>query len=219
MNSQINLNRALRRTFWQSYDNLGLLTIATIFWLLLSLTVVLLPAATVLLFYLAKEITKDITLRVKDFFNFSPKRILNSYAVFLTLFSITILLPVNLNFYLRNLHLAGLVLAGIYFWIFILVGFYSLYTLPLLSRDKSYKDIFKYSFLIALGNIKSTFYLWILTFIFLFIEIIIPIFGMGLLAVFLQNIFLEFEKLNDPSTEIEEPKRNIKELWENFLQG
>lgn len=211
--SKPNLGRAWRRTFWQVYDNLGLIIAANILWLILAFTILLIPAATASMFYVAYLIVHERSVSIKTFFIGLPKYFLKSTFLLLIICAVFLLLIFNMLFYLQHFGITGIILAGISFWLCVFSATAFLYIYPLLSRDKSLWKILRYSYILVLDNPKVTLQLFICLVILLFLEVILPIIAIGVLAVFLQNSFLEIMSRYNPDIEIAEPHRKFRELW------
>lgn len=208
-----NLSRAWRRTFWQVYDNLGLLLLANTLWFLFSITIIGLPTVTAALFNLAYLITLDISVKLKDFFIFMPKKIFISTFVILILCLIYIFLLFNIRFYLHRFGIIGVIFGGISFWLLIFSLIASVYIFPLICRYNNYWKIFKYSFILTIDNLKITLILFITTILLLVMEIVIPVISIAILAIFTQNVFLEIESRYNSEIIIKEPRRNFREIW------
>lgn len=208
-----NLGRAWRRTFWQVYDNLGLFLLVNTLWFLLSITIIGLPTATSALFHVAYLVSLDRPLKLKDFFIFLRKKIFISTFITILLCVTYLFLLFNIRFYLRHFGIIGVTLSGISFWLLIILLMTSTYVFPLQCRYSNYRKILKYSFILTLDNLKTTFILFITTGIFLCLEIVLPIISIAILAVFTQNAFLEIESMYNSNLTIIEPRRNFRELW------
>lgn len=206
--------RVWKRTFWQVYDNIGLLFIVTTLWVLFSLTVIFLPSATAALFYIAYLIIQDKPARISGFFKNIYRLFLKSTLLIIIFLGLCSLLILNIKFYIKNAGFLGFILAGINFWMLLFAGLSLIYLFPLITRGKTIFDTLKYSFLLTLINFKANLITAVIVIIFLVLEIIIPVIGMGILAVFLQNIFLETEAGYSHEITIESPKRKLKELWQ-----
>lgn len=207
------LSRAWRRTFWHVYDNLGLLLIANTVWLVLAFTIVLKPAASMAMFYTAYLIVNNRSVRIKHFFIGLRKYFIKSTFNIFTLCAIWLLLIFNIKFYLGHFGIIGTILAGISFWLLIFSLMSLLYIYPLLCRGKN----IKYSFILVIDNFKASSLLLFYSLILMVLELLAPILGIGILAIFIQNAFLEIEKQYNPRLEITEPKRRFREIlkpWE-----
>lgn len=208
-----NLNRAWRRTFWQAYDNLGLLLAANILWLLFSITIIGFPAATAALFYIARLVVLDMPVRLKDFFSFLLQKFIISTCVILISGIIVFFLFFNIKFYFRHFAIIGLILAGISFWLLIFFLITSLYIFPLLCKYNNLWKIMKYSFILTMDNLKTTLILFVTSSAFLTFALIVPILSIAVLAIFIQNVFLEIQSRYNQEIIINEPRRNFKEMW------
>lgn len=214
----VNIRRAWRRTFWYVYDNLGLLLAINILWLLFSITIIFFPVATAGLFYVAYLIIQERPVKVKDFFISFNKYFLKSTFLVFFLFTLYFVFIFNIVFYLKRLGILGLVLSGISFWLLLFTKFASIYIFPLLCRNKRTKDAIKYSYILLFDNFKITLITFFYLLILFFVELLLPIMGMGIISVFIQNVFLEIEKRYNPKLEISEPERKFRELfkiWES----
>lgn len=208
-----NLSRAWRRTFWQVYDNLGLLLAVNILWLLLSITLVGFPTATAALFYISYLIVLDMPVRLKDFFSFLLEKFIISTCIILILVVVIFFLFFNIRFYSHHFGITGLILGGISFWLLIFFLLTSLYIFPLLCRYNSLRDILKYSLILNMDNLKTSLILFITTLILLSIGVIIPIISFAVLSVFTQNLFLEIQCRYNPNLAIDDPRRKFKDIW------
>lgn len=210
----VNLGRAWRRTFWNLYDNLGMLILANTIWLLPALTIVLKPAASMAMFYIAYLIVSDRPAGIKDFFIGFKKYFLKSTVISFTLCIIWLLLIYNIKFYLQHLGITGVILAGISFWLFIFITIGSIYIYPLLCRGKN----IRYSYILVIDNFKTSLILSFYLLILILFEIIVPILGTSILAIFMQNAFMEVERRYNSHLEPKEPRRRFRELlrpWES----
>lgn len=210
----VNLGRAWRRTFWNVYDNLGMLILANTIWLVLAFTIVLKPAASMAIFYMAYLIASDRPARIKDFFIGFKKYLLKSTLIAFTLCIIWLLLIYNIKFYLQHLGITGVILAGISFWLFVFTGMGSIYIYPLLCRGKN----IRYTYILVIDNFKTSLILSFYLLILILFEIIVPILGTSTLAIFMQNAFMEIERRYNPDLELKEPRRRFRELlrpWES----
>jgi hypothetical protein len=213
MEKKPDLNRALRRTFWHVYENLGFLILATTLWALLSLTVILMPAVTAAIFIASFDISRDLSPAINKYFKAIPKYFLKSLLVFIT-FSLLVMLPIfSIKFYLHKFGFVGLFFAGISFWFFVFSAFSSMYSFPLLLRGNGSLKSVKYSYIVFFTNIKFTFLVSIPAIFFLILELFIPFLGIGVYSVFIQNVFLEIEYLYNENMTILEPKYKLKNLW------
>jgi hypothetical protein len=211
-----NINRALKRTFWNVYDNLGLIIGATTIWLLLSLTIILMPAATAALFYIAHKTTLDEPVTINDFLKAMPRFFFQSLLVFTTFCVLSLLPLANIKFYTHKFGLAGMFFAGITFWVFFFSSLASIYSFPLLTRNKGYIKTIKYSYILVFANIRFSLLLIVPLFLLIFFEAIIPFIGIGILSVFLQNAFLEIESLYNTDIKINECNRTFREIWRTW---
>lgn len=208
-----NLSRAWRRTFWHVYDNLGLLIAINILWLLCSITVIGLPAATTALFYIAYLIVLDKSVKFNNFFVFLLKYFFISTFITLILCIGYLFLLFNIRFYLHHFGIIGAIFGGTSFWLFIFFLLILIYIFPLMCRYNNFLRILKYCFILTMDNLKTTLILFFTTIVFLGLEIIIPIISLAILAIFIQNAFLEIESRYNSEIEIKEPRRNFREIW------
>lgn len=211
------LGRAWRKSFWAFYDHLGLMVILSLIWLCAAFTVFLIPAVTSALYHVAYLIIRDKQVKLKDFFYIMPKYIIKSTFLTLTFAIFILLLLLNIKFYLSHLGTVGIILAGISFWFFLFLLLMGIYIFPLLCINKGYNKSIQYSLLLVLNNIGFSLRTALFIIILLGLEIILPIIGIGILAIFNQEAFLELQALYDQDIKITEPKRTFKELlrpWE-----
>lgn len=217
MNHIPNLGRAWRRTFWTSYDHLGLMVILSLIWLICFFTVILMPAATTSLFRVSYMIIHYKKVKLKDSFCLLIKYFAVSTSVVLTFILLFFLLLLNIKFYLSHLGIIGIILAGISFWIFILGLLMCIYIFPLMSIGKGYKETFKYSLLLVLNNLKFSLKSIFCLVILLALEVLFPIIGIGIIAIFSQEALIELQARYDPDIIIKDSRRTFKEIlkpWE-----
>ena len=203
ISKQPSIARAWKMTFWTTYDNLGLLIALNLIWLLSSLTILLIPAATAGLFVIARLLITEKTAGIKDFFYATFKYLIISTLTVLIFVVFFFFFAFNIRFYLDNPRLLGIVLAGINFWLLFICCLMSLYIYPLLTIDKKLLVILRYSFILTTKHIG----------LLCLLAIILPIIGIALLAIFCQNCFLELQHLYQPEQQINKPARSLKELW------
>lgn len=217
MPNQPNLTRAWHRTFWHVYDNLGLVLIVNILWLLFSITILFLPVATFSLFYIAYLIVHDKPVKAKYYFISLLKDFLKSTSLIFFICILFLVFIFNMIFYLKRFGMLGIILAGIIFWLCFFSAIACVYVFPFLCRQKGGLKILYYSYLLVLDNFKISLIIFFTCLILILIEILLPIIGMGILAIFIQNAFLEVETRYKPEIEIAIPKRKFRELvkmWE-----
>lgn len=211
------LGRAWRRTFWAIYDHLGLMVILSLIWLISIFTIFLVPATTAALYHIGYLISHDKKVQLKDFFYNIPKYYIKSTFIILAFLLFSLLLLLNIRFYLSHLGIFGIILAGISFWILLLIPLIGIYVFPLLCMGKGLKGCLRYSSLLLLNNIKFSLGFAFFIIILLLLEIFLPIIGIGFLAVFSQEAFLELQAQYNRDIIITEPRRSLKELlrpWE-----
>lgn len=215
-----NLSRAWRMTFWHVYDNLGLLLLANILWLFFliiplffPITLLLFPTATASLFYISHLIVADKPVKLKCFFSYMIKHFVKNTVLIFMLCTIYFFLIFNIKFYLHHFGVLGVILGGISAWLLILLLMALVYTFPLLCKYNNLWKILKYSFILTLDNFKTTFILFITTLILLCLEIAMPIIVMSVLAIFIQNAFLEIESRYNTDLIIKESRRSFREIW------
>ena len=208
------LNRAWKRTFWNVYDNLGILFAINMIWLLGAVTIILIPPLTAAVFKTARTIseeTADASIRL--FFGSMREYFFKSLSVSAAILLILSIMFFNMRFYSSNLGLAGIALAGIFFWIIVFLIITSMYVFPFLVQNTGWMDIFKKSFLFAAGNLKTSLLIFISCVFLAMLTALFPIIGISLGAVFLQNAFLEITAAYNPDIKIIIPARNLKDLW------
>lgn len=206
------LGRAWRRTFWHVYDNLGLLILTNTLWLIFAFTIILKPAASMALFHVAYLIIKDRPVKISDFFAAFKRYFLKISFLIFILCIIWLFLLFNIKFYLQHFGLIGLILSGITFWLLLFSLLGLVYIYPLLCRGHGIWRTVRYSYVLTIDNLRITLFLFFYLLILVFLEILIPILGVAVLTVFMQNAFLEIERRYNPSIEIPEPMRRVGEL-------
>lgn len=104
---------------WHTYDNLGLLVLANLLWLILCLPVVTAPGATAALFGLAKKIADGEPAGLRDLANgfrryFAPATKVGAFTL-----AVLFMIWVNVDFYSHlagRATLPGMLLAAVMIW-------------------------------------------------------------------------------------------------------
>jgi len=211
------LNQIWKRAFWDVYDHLGLIITLSLIWLLCAVTIILAPAATAALFHSAYSIIHNKDTHLRNFFYDIQKYFLKASSTAGSFLIILLAFLLNTKFYISHMGVIGILLAGITFWLLLLILVMSIYIFPLICIGKGYKDIFKYSFLLVMNNLKFSLQFLFFILILLLLEFVLPIIGIGFLALFSQEAFLELQTKYDPDINISESKRSFRELlkpWE-----
>jgi uncharacterized membrane protein YesL len=154
------LRHAFKRSVWTTYDHIGLLVLANLLWLLLTLPVVTAPAAAAGLFHLCREINDGREPRLPIFFEgfrkwFTP-------ALKLGIFELVVgsVLWVNTDFYshLRGAaHVPGMILSAVMIWLTVFFVLMHAHLYPLLAGgETSLRKLVKKAALLTLDNFAFT---------------------------------------------------------------
>jgi uncharacterized membrane protein YesL len=114
------LRSTFKRFFWNSYDHLGLLVLANLLWVALSIPAVTAPAATAALFHVARKIANQEDVSIRDFFAGFRLHFLPALRVGAFDAVIGVLLWINFDFYAHlggRAALVGALLAAVMIWI------------------------------------------------------------------------------------------------------
>ncbi len=150
------LRTAFRQFFWLSYDHIGLLILANLLWILLSLPLVTAPAATAGLFHLTAKIARREDASLRDLL--IGFRLFFKPALMIGLVDavIAVILWVNVDFYshlggrasIPGMLFAGLIIWATAFWVLIHAHLFPL----LISGQKGVRSLFRKSALLTLHN-------------------------------------------------------------------
>lgn len=211
--AKLNLNRACRRTFWQFYDNILLLFIINVIWIFFSASIVLMPTATLSLFFISYLIAHGNDVKLKSYFIFIYKLFAKSTVLCLALTLILLILIFNFRFYIQKSGIIGLTLTGFSFWLILFSLLSFQYSFVLACKFNNILKIISYSYIVTFDNLKTSLIIFISLAMLLVLNIILPIIGMSIIALYLQNIFLEIEQKYNKDLQITDPKRNFKEIF------
>jgi hypothetical protein len=158
--AQLALYTAFKRFFWLLYDHIGLIILANLLWLVLSLGVVTAPAATAGLAVLAARIAAGENASLRDLLRGFREHFVPSLKVGLFDALVILVLWVNVDFYshlsgraaLPGFLLAGLLVWGAAFWLLIHVHVYPL----MIDGERGLRRLLRTSALLTLDNLSFT---------------------------------------------------------------
>lgn len=217
MNKKPDLNLAWRRTFWALYDNLGLSITLSLLWLFLSCTVILAPSATASLYCIYNSLIRGHRVHIKDFFLIMLRNFIKSTLLSAAYLIAIMFIVFNIRFYASHFGILGIFLAGISFWIFIMLFLTGYYIFPLFCLGKKTKEIIKFSLLLALNNIKFTVISALLLSSLSILVVLLPVIGISLLIIFHLECFIGLQAYYDKDIAISVPNRNFRELIHPWL--
>lgn len=155
------LRSTFKRFFWNSYDHLGLLVLANLLWVALSIPVVTAPAATAALFHVARRIANQEDVSVRDFLagfrlHFFPALKIGAFD------AVTgVLLWINFDFYAHlggRAALVGALLAAAMIWIAAFLVFMHAHVFALVVEgERSLRVTLRRAALLTLDNPAFTF--------------------------------------------------------------
>lgn len=154
--AQLALATSFKRFFWMTYDNIGLMLLANLTWLGLSLGVVTMPAATAGLAVLASRIAAGEDASLRDVLggfreHFAP-------ALKLGLFDLVVVVVfwVNVDFYSHlagRASLIGFLIAGLLIWAFAFWLLVHVHLYPLIVEgERSLRRLLRTAALLTLDN-------------------------------------------------------------------
>ncbi|MBN1351493.1 DUF624 domain-containing protein [candidate division KSB1 bacterium] len=180
-----------KKTFWNTYDNLGRLLLMNFMTVVLSLTIIGIPFAAIGLFAASRKMVSYEEVEMKDFWRHWQPFWKRGVALAAILIFVFILMLVNLRFYLDMLGSAGAsgaasavlsLIFGLVIWLFIFFCMLLPYVFPvLIAIDATIKTTLRNSFFLMLDNLKVSIYLLINCLAWLSLGL----FTGGLLALFL----------------------------------
>ncbi len=219
---KVSAGRVLRKFFWDSYDNLGVMILGNLLWFGLCLPIVTAPASTAALFSLTNHIAAGKKVSIKDFWDGFRKYFLRSVS--LTLIYLLLLVMVESNIFLyRHLNQAGRVvfafMGAVNLWLLLLFALIEIYSLPLIvKQDIGLKKALKRSALLALDNPFFTIVISIQILAIVFLSVLSGV-GMVLLLMSLVSLLLSralrelFGKYEEGKEEEKEEVRSLKKIF------
>jgi uncharacterized membrane protein YesL len=178
------LRPAFRQFFWLSYDHIGLLILANLLWILLSLPIVTAPAATAGLFHLTAKIARREDPSLRDLIGgfrlfFKPASLIGLVDA-----AIAVILWINVDFYshlgghasIPGMLFAGLIVWATAFWVLIHAHLFPL----LISGERSVRSLFRKSAVLTLHNPAFTVGITVQN---ISVTVICAMTGIGLLAI------------------------------------
>jgi uncharacterized membrane protein YesL len=154
------LRPAFRRAMWSTYDHIGLLVLANLLWLLLTLPVVTAPAAAAGLFSLCAELAEESEPRLSSFFRGFRRWFRPAFKLGLVEAAATVVLWVNIDFYshLRGgASVPGLILSAVMVWLAAFFLLMHVHLFPLLvGGETRLRTLLRKAALLTLDNLAFT---------------------------------------------------------------
>jgi len=158
--AQLALYTSFKRFFWMTYDNIGLMILANLMWVVLSLGVVTAPAATAGLATLAARIADGKETSVRDILRGFREHFAPALKVGLFDLAVIVILWVNVDFYshlggraaIPGFLLAGVLIWGAAFWLLLHIHLYPL----MVAGERSFRRLLRTSALLTLDNPSFT---------------------------------------------------------------
>lgn len=158
--AQLALHVAFTRFFWLTYDHLGLMLLANLMWLGLSLGIVTAPAASAGLAALAAKIAAGEDVSLRDLFRGFREHFVPALKVGLFDAAVVLVLWVNVDFYshlsgrgaLPGFVLAGLLVWAAGFWLLLHVHLYPL----IIDGERGLLKLLRTAALLTLDNLAFT---------------------------------------------------------------
>ncbi len=222
------LRPAFKQFFWLTYDHIGLLILANLLWILLSLPIVTAPAATAGLFYLASRITRRENPSLRDLLTGFRLFFRPALVIGLVDTAIAIILWINIDFYshlggrasIPGMLFAGLIIWATVFWILIHAHLFPL----LIDGERRPRSLFRKSAILTLHNPAFTIGITVQN---ISVTVICALTGVGLLAIAggLTAILLTtghrslLSRYNPDSPQTPPEQRRWRDLWRPWESG
>lgn len=153
---KVSVSRVLRKFFWDSYDNLGIIILGNLLWFSLCLPIVTAPASTAALFSLTNRVSLGKGASLRDFWEGFRKYFLRGLSLGLIYLLLLVVLIIDLFLYRQQPQTARVAIAflgAVNLWIFFLFSLLGMYSLPLMvEQDIGLIKSLKRSALLALDN-------------------------------------------------------------------
>lgn len=224
------LRPAFKRAIWETYDHIGLLVLANLLWILLSIPVVTAPAAAAGLFHLARRLSRSEPIGLSSFFTGFRSHFWPAFKVGVAELAALLVLWVNIDFYshLRGgATIPGMVLAAAMIWLAVLFALMHVHIFPMLAAgETSLRQLLRKSLLLVLDNPAFTIGLALQS-ISLSVLCLVTGAGLVLLSGSLSAVLLTsghrslLTKYSDePADPQEEPEsRTLRDLWRPWESG
>ena len=178
------LYTSFKRFFWMTYDHVGLMLVANLTWLVLSLGIVTAPAATAGLASLAARIAAGEKVSIRDLLRGFREHFVPALKIGLFDLAVVVALWVNVDFYshlsgraaIPGFLFAGLLIWGAVFWLLLHVHIYPL----MVAGERSFRHLLRTSALLTLDNLAFTIGLALQSFMLLMLCILT---GVGIIAL------------------------------------
>lgn len=208
----ISLRAPLRRTFWNTYDNLLLVIGLSLLWIVGVVVVPLLPVISYVLFLYAEGFIFEKRLNLKEILRRVRQDIIKVYVIFFLLIIGLLIIRFNLLFYAIYSGLVGKFLFGISFWIFVYFIASSLFVYPALVFGMSVKEAIRFSVKVPCVYPLFVFKVMVWALVFMIVEFFLPIMGVGILCIFLENSFYELLSKTHPEIIFPADHRGFRDL-------
>ncbi len=219
---KVSANRVMRKFFWDSYDNLGIIILGNLLWFGLCLPIVTAPASTAALFSLTNRVISGKGASLKDFWEGFRKYFLRSLSLGLIYLLLLAVLKSDLFLYQHLSQTARVVvvfLGAVNFWIFLLFSLMGIYSLPLMvEQDIGLRKSLKRSALLALDNPFFTIAISIQVMAIFFLSLLSGV-GVILLMMSLVSLLLNrslrelFNKYEEGGEEEKEERKSLREIF------
>lgn len=219
---RVSASRVLRKFFWESYDNLGLLILGNLLWFSLCLPIVTAPASTAALFSLTNHIATEKRAVLGDFWKGFRRYFLRSLSLGLIYLLLLAMLISNLFLYRHLGQTARVVVAflgAVNLWLFLFFSLVGMYSLPLMvEQDIGLRKLLQRSALLALDNPFFTLIISIQILAILFLSLLsgvgVILLMMSLVSMLLNRSLQElFAKYEGNKKEEKEERRNLREIF------
>ena len=219
---RVSAGRVVRKFFWDSYDNLGIIILGNLLWFGLCLPLVTAPASTAALLSLTSRIVTGKRASVRDFWDGFRKYFLRSLSLGMICLLLLAMLISNLFLY-QHLGRAGRVvvafLGAVNLWVFLFFFLVEMYSLPLMvEQDIGLRKSLKRSALLALDNPFFTIAIFIQVLAIFFLSVLsgigVILLMMGLISLLLSRALQElFAKYEGGRKEEKEERRSPREIF------
>jgi len=157
---QLALYTAFKRFFWMTYDHIGLMILANLMWLVLSLGIITAPAATAGLASLTAGIAAGKDVSMRDLFRGFREHFIPALKIGVFDLVVAVALWVNVDFYshlggraaIPGFLFAALLIWGAGFWLLLHIHIYPL----MVAGERSFRHLIRTSALLTLDNLSFT---------------------------------------------------------------
>jgi len=216
------LARSFKRFFWLTYDHLGLMLLANLLWLALSIGVVTMPAATAGLVALARRVAAGEDASARDLLRGFREHFVPALKVGLFDLAVLLVLWVNIDFYSHlsgRAQIPGFALAAVLvwaaaFWVLMHIHIYAV----LVDGERHLRPIVRNAALLTLDNPTFTIGAALQSFMLIMLSILTGVGVIGIMSSLLSLLHATghrelLRKYRDGIPEDAPENRTWRHLW------